>query len=284
LQYIGPPFSTVYEQWCKSKGIPPNIVTLKSGVKAFWAGDPQAKHVVIYYHGNPLTLPSVSSLTLTGGGFSMDGGPEHLDWWAGQVQPELKEADKSVAFLFLEYTLVPHGTYPVQVKEAVEALDYVLNDLKRSPADVVLAGDSAGGNMCLATLSHIMHPAPDIPKLDIHGKLKGLILVAPWVSFRLDFESAKANVYKDIITETVGNKWSSDYMAGKAITPYANALTAEAAWWKDSKVEHILCVAGADELLCDPITEWVEKYKVSDVPPSIFVCISPDCVVCEWQR
>lgn len=77
----------------------------------------------------------------------MDGGPEHLNWWSGQVQPELQVANKTTAFLFLEYTLVPHGTFPVQFREAVEALDYVLSDLKRSPSDVVLAGHSAGGNM-----------------------------------------------------------------------------------------------------------------------------------------
>jgi acetyl esterase/lipase len=77
----------------------------------------------------------------------LDGGPEHLNWWGGQVQPELKDAQKSTAFLFLEYTLVPYATYPAQFEEAVEALDYVLNELKRSPSDIVLAGDSAGGNM-----------------------------------------------------------------------------------------------------------------------------------------
>ena len=107
-----------------------------------------------------------------------------------------------------------------------------------------------------------MHPAPDVPKLEINGKFKGLLLVAPWVSFRLDFPSSKSNAHKDIITETVGNAWSGSYMAGKEMTPYANALVAEPSWWKDSPVEHIMCVAGGDELLHDPITEWVEKYKV----------------------
>lgn len=65
LQYIGPPFSTVYEQWCKAKGITPNIVTLKSGVKAFWIGDPQAKNVVIYYHGKQRTLYLTFSASLS---------------------------------------------------------------------------------------------------------------------------------------------------------------------------------------------------------------------------
>ena len=84
---------------------------------------------------------------MTGGGFSLDGGPEYFAWWSDRVQTDLKAAGKNVAFLFLEYTLVPYATYPVQIREGVEALDYVLNDLERSSSDVLLAGDSAGGNM-----------------------------------------------------------------------------------------------------------------------------------------
>jgi acetyl esterase/lipase len=202
----------------------------------------------------------------SGGGFSLDGSPDHLNWWAGQVQTELKDANKSSAFLFVEYTLVPHGTYPVQFKEGVESLDYVINDLKHSPSDVILAGDSAGGNMCLAVLSHIMHPSPDVPTLNLKGKLKGLVLVAPWVSFSTNFASTKKNAHKDIINGSVGEKWSADYMAGKEVTPYANALVAESDWWKNPAVEHILCVAGADEMLLDAITEWVDKYKVRSCP------------------
>jgi hypothetical protein len=130
-----------------------------------------------------------------------------------------------------------------------------------------------------------MHPSPDVPKLDISGKLKGLILVAPWVSFRMDFPSADSNAYKDIITKSIGEKWSRDYMAGKEMTPYANALVADSSWWKNSQVEHILCVAGADELLYDPITEWVGKYKVRSAPthPSLLGS-SADETGCKRQR
>ena len=169
-----------------------------------------------------------------------------------------------MAFLFLEYTLVPHGTYPKQFQEAVEAVEYVVNDLKRSPSDIILAGDSAGGNMCLAVLSHILHPSPDVPKLKIDKPLGALILVAPWVSFRTDFPSIQKNAFKDIVTRPASVGWSSDYLDGQDGGPYAQALNADASWWKDAKkkVGGILCVAGGDELLVDPITEWVEKYKV----------------------
>jgi len=244
-RYIAPPFETVYQSFCKSKQVEPDIVTLKSGTKAFWVGEKTATNIVIYFHG---------------GGFSMDGGEEHFNFWLN-VQRDLAKANKSIAFLYLAYTLVPHQTYPAQFREGVEALNYVLNDLGRFPSDIILAGDSAGGNMCLALLSHLSHPSPDVPEVKIDSKLKALVLVAPWVSFSTDWPSAHRNRYKDIITSTSGAKWGSDYLGGQRTSPYAEALEAPASWWEDAKVEQLLCVAGADEMLVDPINEWVKKYK-----------------------
>ena len=198
---------------------------------------------------------------VAGGGFSLDGGDEHLNFWSN-VKRDLAKANKSISFLFVAYTLVPFGTYPTQFKEGVEALDYVLNDLGRSPSDVLLAGDSAGGNMCLALLLHLSHPSPDVPEVKIESKLKAVVLVAPWVSFKTEWPSMHRNRYKDLLATDAGTKWSRDYLGGRPTSTYAEALEAPASWWEGAKVEQLLCVAGSDELLLDPITKWVEKYKV----------------------
>ena len=198
---------------------------------------------------------------VAGGGFSLDGSDEHLNYWSS-VKQDLAQANKSVSFLFVAYTLVPFATYPTQFREGAEALDYVLNDLGRSPSDILLAGDSAGGNMCLALLSHLSHPSPDVPEVKIDSKLKALVLVAPWVSFKTEWPSMHRNLYKDIITPDSGRKWSRDYLGGHPSNPYAEALEAPAGWWEGAKVEQLLCVAGSDEMLVDPINMWVEKYKV----------------------
>jgi acetyl esterase/lipase len=202
--------------------------------------------------------------SLSGGGFSLDGDDTHLKFWYG-VQTELAANDISTAFLFVEYTLVPHATYPTQISEAVEAVNYVRTELQRPASDIILAGDSAGGNMALAVLSQTMHPSNDFPdlKLPEGEKLKALVLVAPWVSFRTDWPSADSNRYKDLVSTSAATMWSTDYLAGRETTPFAEAILAPADWWKDPKVEQILCVAGSEELLIDPISVWVDKYKVS---------------------
>ena len=250
LQYIAPSFQTVYEKWCKSKKLQPEIVSLKSGCKAFWVGDKTATNVVIYFHG---------------GGFSLDGGEEHLNYWYS-VQRDMTKSNKSIAFLFVAYRLVPYATYPAQLVDGIEALNYVLNDLGRSPGDILLAGDSAGGNMCLGILSHLSHPISELPEVNIATKLRALVLLAPWVTFKTDFSSGRRNKYKDMITKETAVKWGGDYLRGQPTSPYAEPLEASPDWWSNPKVEQLLAVAGADEMLADPITEWVEKYKVSHSP------------------
>ena len=201
-----------------------------------------------------------------GGGFSLGGDDTHLRFWQG-VQTDAKSNDIDIASLFLEYTLVPHATYPRPLYEAVEAVKYVLEDLHRPASQIMLAGDSAGGNMCLGVLSQIMHPSSDFPELRLGKgeKLKAIVGVAPWVTFNFEWPSEQKNRYKDVVTKYTGGKWSTDYLAGKASTPFAEPLAAPSEWWKDAKVEQLLVVSGGNEILVDSINEWVEKYKVRGI-------------------
>jgi hypothetical protein len=50
-RYVAPPFQAVYEKYCKAHNVEPDIVTLKSGVKAFWVGEKTASNICIYFHG-----------------------------------------------------------------------------------------------------------------------------------------------------------------------------------------------------------------------------------------
>lgn len=128
------------------------------------------------------------------------------------------------------YTLAPCGRYPLQLKQAAESLEWLLETQKRKPSDVsrrytldchsfakegqiVLAGDSAGGNLALALISHLLHPHPEIAsKITLSEPLAGAVLISPWTKFDTDDDSVKRNRTSDMVTATAADRWSSSFL------------------------------------------------------------------------
>jgi acetyl esterase/lipase len=191
----------------------------------------------------------------------MDATKPYLDFWP-RIQKELADAGIATAWFNSMYSLTPHAAYPVQFREAVETLRYVLENPRRSPAQVLIAGDSAGGSLCLAILSHMLHRSDDVPELVLNGPLKGAILLSPWVSFSHDWPSVAHNKEKDIDAQEVTTRWSQLYLNGRASNNYIEAVDAPAEWWKGTQVEQVLVLAGADEVLIDSIKLWTSKFRV----------------------
>lgn len=92
-----------------------------------------------------------------GGGYALDGDRSHLQFWHS-VQADISAAGTSVAWLFVAYSLTPSRTYPTPIREGVEALKYVLEQKHRQPSEIIIGGDSAGGN-----LSSLYYPISHIP-------------------------------------------------------------------------------------------------------------------------
>ncbi|KFY84896.1 hypothetical protein V500_08900 [Pseudogymnoascus sp. VKM F-4518 (FW-2643)] len=246
--YAGGTYNHIYVKYCKSKGIVPEFVHTKAGVTGFWVGDKSAKYIVINFHG---------------GGFAMDATPEHLNFWSS-VQNDLADQGVSTAWFYPTYTLTPHAAYPTQFEQAVEALRYVFTDVGRSPSEVILTGDSAGSNLCLAILSHLTHPSEHVPQLSVEEPLKAIITMSPWVSFDTTWPSTKTNIHKDIDALDALHGFSRMYLNGLPSDPYTEPVLAPEGWWDGAKVEQVLVVAGADEIFVDPIHAWVTKFRVTN--------------------
>ncbi|KAL3487469.1 Alpha/Beta hydrolase protein [Aspergillus germanicus] len=256
LQYLFKSYDELYLEYCRRTGIEPFFVSNDRGLHGFWIGDPTtAKYVVIHFHG---------------GGFAMDATSAYLDFYPN-IAKTLSDEGIETAWLNVTYTLTPHATHPTQFREAVEALRYVVENLRRSPGDIVLVGDSAGGNLCLALLSHISHPSPDIPRLDIAGPLKALVCLSPWVSFRHDWPSMEVNQYKDIDARNATERWAKGYLNGRSTNYYIEACDAPETWWDGARVEQTLVLAGGDEMLLDPIRSWVGKFSKSNLDTTLVV-------------
>ena len=111
------------------------------------------------------------------------------------------------------YTVSYVEKYPTQLRQGIEALNWVISNQNKKPSDVVLAGDSAGGNMVLAMLSHMLHPHPDVSEqVTLSEPLAGAVLVSPWTKFGTDDDSVKRNATSDMIPPQAALRWSSQFL------------------------------------------------------------------------
>lgn len=220
-----------------------------------------------------------SWLEYLGGGFAIPGSEGHLNFWSG-VQSHLERASVHTAFFFVLYTLTPHALYPTQLEESISAVQYLVEQCHYLPSNLLLSGDSAGGNLAVAVLLHMSDPCPDVGnKFTIKENFKALVLMAPWVSFDTNWPSFTRNKHRDYLEADVEGRWSAEYIGVKPKpraaerdittgdpdthpgTPYAEPALAQPEAWANAKCDKILVVYGSSEALIDGIEDWVAKYK-----------------------
>jgi acetyl esterase/lipase len=176
----------------------------------------------------------------------------------------VRTAGPDFAVFVVSYTLAPHGQYPCQLRQGLAALTYVLRAGGRLPSDIVIGGDSAGGNLVLGMLSHFSHPNSEVytgPSLQ--EPLRGAILLSPWVSFDRDWPSIVANRCKDLITvipTTVNQKW---FLGRRERNNYNEPINAPFGWWRGVMAHKMLYLAGADEIMVDSQRLFGERLAVS---------------------
>lgn len=225
-------------------------MTLKDGTTAVWIGNPNAAKLLINCHGGGYVLPA----------------SEYMLDFMFKLQKLMTADGKDFAVLCLSYDLAPEAVYPRQLQQLAMLIDHVTGPLGRSPSDIFLSGDSAGGNLTVSLLSHISHPHPDpsIQRLHLTSKFRGIILVSPWLDFSIP-ESAYAG-RKDLISPETGKKWGSAWLGrpwphNDVSDNYNRALMAPASWWEDVNLDEALIVAGQDELLLPGINVFRQRWQ-----------------------
>lgn len=172
-----------------------------NGVKAELITPPGAdsRRVILYLHG---------------GGYVI-GSPNTHRSLAG----EIARAAGSAA-LVIDYRLAPENPFPAAVDDAVSAYRWLLSN-GYSPENIVVAGDSAGGGLTVATLLAIKERNLPVP---VAGAC-----ISPWVDMAGTGESVKARASIDpmIQAETL-HMMASLYLNGAdARTPLASPLYAD---------------------------------------------------------
>lgn len=263
MRYLNASTSEKYVQsYCKPRGLEPKtlrIDTRDGGAVAHWIGDPDADVVILYFHG---------------GGYTQPANEGNFRYLAGLVRVLNSDATKpSVSVLLLAYTLVPEAVFPTQLREAAVVVRHLVYQTGRSPSRILLAGDSAGGNLALSVLSHMLHPHPDVFALKLKQPLGGALLLSPWVSFRTDYPSFTTNATLDMLGPVAMRKWSAMFLdKASSSDPEADpgmvsgdawteACLNPSSWWINMHqiVSDMFIWCGDHEVFLDPIRE-LEKH------------------------
>jgi acetyl esterase/lipase len=217
--------------------LPADVVTEKvdaDGVPAEWTAAPgaDADRVVMYVHGGGYVIGSLDS---------------HRELVA-----RIARAAGSRA-LAVDYRLAPEHPFPAAVDDAVTAYRWLLAQGVAAKR-IVIAGDSAGGGLTLATLLAIRDQ-------DI-ARPAGGVCLSPWVDLEGTGESMTTRdaldpmVHKDGLLETAAH-----YLGGAdARTPLAAPLHAELAG-----LPPLLIQVGTSETLFDDSTRIAAKARAAGV-------------------
>lgn len=119
-------------------------------------------------------------------------------------------ASTSMDVLCFDYRLAPEHPYPAALEDAMKAWNYLML-LGYGARDVIVAGDSAGGNLALALTHRLKEEKRLLPR--------GLVLMSPWT----DLTSSGKSFEKKAEVDPVLDKEYIDRM----ITAYAEGQNLE---------------------------------------------------------
>ncbi|HET9926093.1 MAG TPA: alpha/beta hydrolase [Methylomirabilota bacterium] len=161
--------------------------------------------------------------------------------------------------LLLDYRLAPEHPYPAAVDDAIAAYRWLL-DQGIAPEHVVIAGDSAGGGLTVATLLALREARVPLPA--------GGVCISPWVDLTCSGESYRTKAGVDPIVQQAGVAEMAQAYLGTASprTPLASPLFADL-----RGLPPLLIHVGSDEVLLDDAVQLAAQAKAAGVETTIEV-------------
>jgi acetyl esterase/lipase len=204
------------------------------GIPVEWLTVPDISHerVVFYLHGGGYTIGSLDT---------------HRD-----LASRIGRAAKAWVFL-IEYRLAPENPYPAALDDAVAAYRWLLAE-GIEPEKIVIAGDSAGGGLTVATLLALRDAGDSLPAAGV--------CLSPWVDLAVTGGSIADKAGVDPIVNLDATMWMAKLYAGDADLhdPLVSPLYADL-----RGLPPLLIQVGTAEILLDDATRLAERAEAAGV-------------------
>ncbi|KAJ4389861.1 hypothetical protein N0V93_007333 [Gnomoniopsis smithogilvyi] len=153
------------------------------------------------------------------------------------------------SLVLLEYTLAPECVYPGQLSQSIAALRLILQH--RNPSEIIIAGESAGGNIALAIMAHLQEPKIGISPLVVSEKFKGLLAISPRTANKPQANSFQYNGGKDFMNKKSLSAITATWKPADDV--WAAPVLARAGFWDGLKAARALLVVGENEVYHDDV-------------------------------
>jgi monoterpene epsilon-lactone hydrolase len=159
--------------------------------------------------------------------------------------------------LLLDYRLAPEHPFPAAVEDATAAYRWLL-DQAIAPERIVIAGDSAGGGLTVATLLALREARVPLPA--------GGVCISPWVDLTCSAASYQTMAEADPIVRRAGVEEMAQAYLGTTSprTPLASPVFADL-----RGLPPLLIHVGRDEVLLDDAVQLAERAKAAGVDATL---------------
>jgi acetyl esterase/lipase len=153
--------------------------------------------------------------------------------------------------------LAPEYPFPTQLRQALVAIEHLLGK-GLSPSNIIIAGDSAGGNLVLQVASQMLHPHPSLPTAPLlQEPFGGALLISPWAAYGTDAPSYARNNTRDYVPLCTYQLFADAVRPGitPALQHHLEPGLAPRGWWNDlgRVFARVLVTAGEHEAPIDQI-------------------------------
>ncbi|KAF9356799.1 hypothetical protein BGX26_004713 [Mortierella sp. AD094] len=193
-------------------------------------------------------------LAIHGGGMVMGDSLMFLTNYRAWMKELQSKHGIKIGLLSVEYSLSPETPYPGALNECVAAFRHLVEEQGIDPRRIVLAGDSAGGNLCLTTTLKLRDEYSHL------GAPAGQVLFSPWVMCP---QPLKDNM-DDFISNNGGQIFTEAYtqnLAKVQTSQYAAPIRAATL----AGLPRMLIFIGGVETLRPSIERFVEKAAADGV-------------------
>lgn len=164
--------------------------------------------------------------------------------------------------LLVDYSLAPEHPYPTALEECLAAYRWLLGQGFEA-RDIVIAGDSAGGNLVLATLQRLKADQQPLPSC--------AVLLSPFLDLTLSGESARSNAPHDPIFTLPFAVGVRDFYAPPEIYSHASVSPLLGDF---AGLPPLLFQVGSTEMLLDDSVRAAARADAAGVPVQLEI----------WQR